>query len=96
MSAQLYPDAPGWKGTDTSQQAAEHVQVKVSRLRAMVLTQLRLHGPSTADEIAEYLSLSVLTIRPRVSELKRSGYVHDTGERRANKSGRRAAVMEAR
>ena len=37
---------------------------------------------------------SVLSIRPRVSELHRLGLVHETGERRRNESGHRAAVYE--
>jgi len=46
----------------------------------------------TADEIANDLNLSVLSVRPRVSELKRTGKIKQTGARRKNESGMTATV----
>jgi hypothetical protein len=69
-------------------------------------TELKLEGPSglplldypiagaTADEIAQALSASVLSIRPRVSELNRSGEIVQTGARRKNESGLSATVWK--
>jgi hypothetical protein len=49
----------------------------------------------TADEVADFVGESLLTIRPRMTELKRLGLLRDTGARRANASGRQAVVWEA-
>jgi hypothetical protein len=38
------------------------------------------------------LNLSVLSVRPRVSELKRTGKIKQTGARRKNESGMTATV----
>jgi len=49
----------------------------------------------TADEVAGRLGLSILSIRPRITELARLGKVRDSGERRRNGSGRKAIVWAA-
>jgi DNA-binding Lrp family transcriptional regulator len=51
---------------------------------------------ATADEIAKDLNLSVLSVRPRVSELKRTGKIKLTGARRKNESGMTATVWLVR
>ena len=53
---------------------------------------LRVFGPMTADGVADNLALSCLSIRPRLSELRRLGRIVPTGERRANASGKLATV----
>jgi predicted ArsR family transcriptional regulator len=56
---------------------------------------LRRHPDGlTADEVAHALGESVLSVRPRICELGRTGKVQDTGRRRQNRSGRNAAVWE--
>jgi hypothetical protein len=50
----------------------------------------------TADEIAKDLNLSVLSVCPRVSELKRLGEIQQTGARRKNESGMTATVWRLR
>lgn len=86
----LYPFSAGWQGTDTSKQAAESIDA--ASLRAGVLQYLLRWGPRTADEIAHGLQIDKLAIRPRCSELKALGKIEDSGERRANQSGKTAAV----
>ena len=49
----------------------------------------------TADEVAELLGESVLSVRPRVSELKAQGRVEATTKRRCNVSGKTAVVWRA-
>ena len=65
-----------------------------SVLRGKVLRIYELRGPCTADEAAEALHTSILSIRPRVTELKALGKLVDTGIRRPNASGRSAAVLK--
>lgn len=64
-------------------------------LRDLVLGYLELHGELTADEIAADLGYSVLSIRPRVTELGALGLIYDTGITRKNASGRPAIVWKA-
>jgi predicted ArsR family transcriptional regulator len=88
-----YPDAPGFKVAGPSQQAAEAITGKAARLRATVLAQIaQYRAGATADEIATDLNLSVLSVRPRVSELHRTGEIEQTGGRRKNESGMTATV----
>jgi hypothetical protein len=63
------------------------------QVRGEVFAWLRAHPEgATADEIAAALNRSILTIRPRVSELNRMGKIADSGVRRKNASGRNAIV----
>lgn len=89
-----YPDEPGFKENTTSKDAAESMRESAPRLRRAVLNFLEDWFPSgfTADEIASRLNLSILSIRPRVSELSTVGAIEKTGERRKNESGQTAHV----
>jgi hypothetical protein len=90
-----YPHSPGHRHTDTSAGAAASVAPDADNLRGLCLGTLRQAGPLTADEVADRLGLSVLTVRPRMTELRRMGHTTDTGKRRPNLSGRPAIVWEA-
>lgn len=94
MTASQYPDAPGFKAPGPSEQAAEQIAPSAMLLRAAVLKKFEDHYPQgrTADEVAGELRQSILSVRPRVSELKRGGLLIDTGERRKNESGMTATV----
>jgi predicted ArsR family transcriptional regulator len=93
MSELIYPDAPGFKVAGPSEQAAEAMGSTANKKRAAVLAQFATYpAGATADEIAKDLNLSVLSIRPRVSELKRMGKIKETGGRRKNESGMTATV----
>lgn len=90
-----YPESPGWKAEETSRQAAEDIKPKVATLRAMALAKLRDLGPLTADEIADHMNESILTVRPRISELRAKGLIEKTDVRRPNSSGKSAIVWRA-
>jgi hypothetical protein len=89
-----YPEQPGFKTNGTSEQAADSVKPRAEILRERCLEMFR-KSPLTADECAEKLGESVLSIRPRVTELSKLGKVRDTGVRRKNESGRGANVWIA-
>lgn len=90
-----YPSAPGAQNRDTSRDAAEKVAPEAAQLRARVLAVLERSNGLTADETAGRLGLSILSIRPRCTELSRLGKIRDSGHRRANASGRSAIVWAA-
>src|SRR4030081_2085747 len=95
MSELIYPDAPGFKTSGPSEEAAEAMGSTANKMRAAVLAQFAQYpGGATADEVAKDLNLSVLSVRPRVSELKRLGKVKQTGARRKNESGMTATVWQ--
>jgi len=89
---------PAARDTDTSRAAAASVAPSAARVRSMVMSAIRASAQDglTADEAAGHLGMSVLTVRPRVSELGKSGAIVDAGVRRPNQSGRRAIVWRAR
>ena len=86
-----YPESPGSQNTDTSREAARSMDSDASTLRCQCIAALAYKN-LTADEIAETVGESILTIRPRVTELKAKGKVFDSGKRRPNQSGRNAIV----
>lgn len=61
-------------------------------LRQRVLDAYERSAGMTADECAGRLGVSILAVRPRVTELSRLGKLRDSGTRRANNSGRSAIV----
>lgn len=90
-----YPDHPGFKARETSAAAASEVAEAAPILRARCLAVLERSNGLTADEVAGRLGLSILSVRPRISELTRQSKVRDSGHRRRNVSGKRAIVWAA-
>jgi DNA-binding NarL/FixJ family response regulator len=87
-------DAASKTESGPSNEAGAAIRPKTTTLRDKVLCVLR-RVPSglTADEIAERCGVSLLAIRPRVTELNKAGAIEDTGLRRKNiVSGAKAAV----
>jgi len=89
-----YPAAPGYKRGGTSKAAADSMKEKAPTLRQKVLDVL-FHQELTADECAAEVGKSLLSIRPRLTELLRLGKIADTGETRHNASGKQATVWRA-
>lgn len=89
----VYPQRPGHKTGGTSAAAAKKTAPGAGRLRLCVLAEIRKE-PGTPDEIAARLDLSILSVRPRISELIAMGKVRKTEVRRKNESGMSASVME--
>jgi len=88
--AGAYPFAPGFKRRGTSQAAARTTDA--GGIRAEVLNTLKIVGPLTPDECADYMRSSVLSVRPRFTELARMGRIVRTGSKRPNTSGKTANV----
>lgn len=91
-----YPDSPGFKAAGPSQDASIAIAPRAPRIRERVHSIIRDNPAGiTADEIAAVLGMSILTVRPRVSELHRSGEIRATGNRRCNCSGMTASTWRA-
>lgn len=96
MQEQTYPDVPGFKTSGPSEDAAAAIAPRAPRIRDAVLDVIvNSRVDPTADEIASTLGLSILTVRPRVSELRRLGDIKATGNRRCNGSGMTASTWRA-
>ena len=86
------PASRGYKPPAPRKRPPEGLPPLVTGLRGKVLRSLREGGPGAPDEIAERLGLSILSVRPRFSELSRLGLIEQTNERRSNDSCQRAGV----
>lgn len=89
-----YPASPGWKREGTSRTAAEKMAPRAPTLRDALLGLLK-GAALTTDEAAAKLGKSILSIRPRASELLAMGLIYDTGKTRKNDSGVQATVWRA-
>jgi hypothetical protein len=89
----IYPDAPGFKAHGPSEQAATAIAGTAKTLREQVLCAFQqAPGGLTADAVAGRLGKSILSVRPRVSELHRQGEIRPAGGRGKNDSGLSATV----
>lgn len=92
-----YPDQPGFQNTDTSKAAAESVKSKAPALRKQVLEALCNHVfGATPDTIANELNESILSIRPRITELKLKGLIEDSGRRGKTDMGKASIIWIAK
>ena len=89
-----YPETPGYKRGGTSKAAADSMNQKAPSLRQQVLDVL-FHQDLTADECAAEVGKSVLSIRPRLTELLALGKIAETDLLRFNSSGKKATVWRA-
>jgi predicted ArsR family transcriptional regulator len=94
----VYPSSPGWKEPTSSKDAARAIKDRAKSVRQRVLAFLTNRYPAsfTADEIAASLGESILTTRPRISELLSRGLIEPTEERRKNASGMSAHCWRAK
>lgn len=93
MTSTSYPDSPGFKSTGPSEEAADAIAPRAPRIRDAVLEIITAApSPMTADEVAGALGMSILTVRPRVSELHRMGEIQRANDRRCNSSGMTAST----
>lgn len=80
--------------SDTSRQAHDEVRPRKRTLRDQALEVLRIYGPMTADEAAEYVGVTPFAMRPRFTELRKMDLIRDAGKRRSSGQGKSSAVWE--
>ena len=51
------------------------LQERLVGQRAAVLEAWRMHGPGTTEEVAQRAGISILTFRPRTTELGQLGFI---------------------
>lgn len=93
-----YPHRPGFKTHGTSRTAADRIAPHAQTLRGGVHAFIRANYPAayTADAIAEHLGASILSIRPRVTELRHAGLIEPAEQLGRNKSGMSAMRWRAK
>jgi hypothetical protein len=92
-TSDAYPSAPGFKAAGPSEEAAKAIASVAATLRNQVRDAIaNAPGGLTADEVAHKLNRSILSVRPRVSELRRLGEIKQSGARGKNESGMSASV----
>ena len=81
-----YPYKAGHRNVDTSIKEAEKINKHLKRSSKIVLVELAKVYPKglTGSEIAKNANRSLLSIRPRTTELKIQGLIIDTDKRRKN------------
>ena len=92
-----YPNSPGYKNKDKDgprRVAANGIKTRAPSLREKCLRAIS-QIPMTADEVADVVEKSILSIRPRIAELSKLGRIEDSGQRRTNESGKAATVWRA-
>ena len=94
-----YPASPGYKEPTTSRAAARAASSRSDEVRERVYAAILAAGPDglTADEAAARIGESILSVRPRMTELGplHARRVEKTGARRRNESGCSASVWRA-
>ena len=96
-----YPQVPGHNKVDISIEAAESMEKSSATLRTRVLNILRgadfpFVYPMTSEQISDISGISHDNVWKRISELRAMGKVEDSGERRRNRSGRKAIAWQIR
>src|SRR5580765_5125040 len=94
-----YPDTPGYKEKGgTSEASAEAMLGRANTLRRRALECFIKVSPRglTADQVADACGVTVLAMRPRITELFLAGWIEKTDMTRQNISGHQARVWRTR
>jgi hypothetical protein len=91
-----YPRSPGFKARGTSQEAARVAvgDASILRERAFAAIAAAEERGLTADECATALDRNILSVRPRLSELRAASRIVPSGSRRQNLSCRSAIAWK--
>lgn len=74
-------------GPDTERAAAQKVAPRVVGRRLEALKALAKHEKASGSDVAKTAGLSILSIRPRLTELQDMGLIEDTFFRKGNEFG---------
>lgn len=80
--------------SDTRHTAYEAARERAAGVEAKIIRVLKGYPEGlTPDQMATAIGESILTVRPACTKLKQAGHISDTGTRRRNRSGKKAAVL---
>lgn len=92
-----YPYKAGHRKVRTSISAANETNKKISRLHKQVLLELaRNPNGLTGSELSNLTKVSILTIRPRTTELKLQGLIIDSESTKKNENGKPEIIYKLR
>ena len=92
-----YPYKAGHRGHRNSIVSANETNKKLKRLQKQILIELYKNPKGLiGSELANILKVSILTIRPRTTELKLLGLIKDIEKDRKNDGGKPEAVFQLR
>lgn len=93
-----YPYKAGHRNVDTSIESANFTNKHLKRISKIVLVELGKVFPEglTGSEIANLCNKSILSVRPRTTELKIQGLIVDTEKRRKNENGQSEIIYRLR
>ena len=93
-----YPYKAGHRKVKTSVKSANDINKKLKRLQKVVLLELEKVYPEglTGSEIANRTGYSILSIRPRTTELKIQKLIIDTEKTRNNEVGKSEIIYQLR
>jgi hypothetical protein len=84
----------GHQDNDASKEAASfNLEGKLS-IRQQVANLFDLHGKLTVEQVSLLLNKPEISVQPRVTELKNSGYVKNSGDKRVGKWGTKVTIWE--
>jgi len=92
-----YPYKAGHRGVRTSIIAANDTNQKLGRLHKQVLVELAKNPKGlTGSELSDKTGVSILTIRPRTTELKAQGLILDSEKSKKNDNGKPEIIYKLR
>lgn len=85
----------GWQGTDTSRNAALAIGPNSGTIAERVMRVMRrVNHPLTAEEISRALEIDYGSVQPRISELRNSGKIIDSGTRKLGRYGKQIVAWK--
>ena len=92
-----YPYQAGHRGHRNSITSANEINKKLKRLHKKILIELYKNPKGLiGSELSNILKVSILTIRPRTTELKLQGLIIDTEKNKNNEGGKPESIYKLR
>ena len=92
-----YPHKAGHRGHRNSIISANETNKKLSRLKKQILIELYKNPKGLiGSELSDILKVSILTIRPRTTELKAQGLILDSEKSKKNDNGKPEIIYKLR
>jgi predicted HTH transcriptional regulator len=84
----------GYQDNGSSKAAADFNTEGKLTLRQKVADLFDKHGRLTAEQVANLLNKAEISVKPRISELKKEGYIKNSGDKVIGKWGTSISVWE--